>query len=133
MDNIKQGGIETKLIDYLDKMGYHGIELDINRLLEIKEEVENKLKETENKIYDLVGHKFNIASAKELSRILYEELRYPILKRTDKGNPSTGKLAIELLSEEKNIEGDYKYIMAHMVEEYRKYKKLLEVYLKGVK
>ncbi len=122
-------GIEIELMKYLARIEYYGIKLNINKLLELKEETEVELEESEKKIYNFVGREFKITSSKELPKILYEELRYPILSKTEKGAPSTGKLAIKLLSEEKNTKGEYKYPLAPMVGEYRKYRKLLEGFI----
>lgn len=122
-------GIEIELMKYLAKIEYYGIRIDIDKLIKIKAESEKELDEIENKIYDFVGRQFKISSPKELSKILYEELKYPVLARTQKNEPSTGKLALKQLSEEKDKKGESKYPLANLLKKYRETKKLLDGFI----
>jgi len=73
--------IEEPLIHVLAKMEKRGIGLDVVYLEELNVEVESQLRESEEKIYGIVGHKFNINSPKQLSGVLFDELQLKPTKR----------------------------------------------------
>lgn len=54
--------------------------------------------ELEAKIFDFVGYSFNILSAKQLAKALYEDVGLPIKDRTSAGNPSTSEEALKKLA-----------------------------------
>jgi DNA polymerase-1 len=73
--------IEAPLIPILASMEKRGIGLDVLYLQELDVDIEKKLKESEDKIYRMAGHSFNINSPKQLSRVLFEELHLKPAKR----------------------------------------------------
>jgi len=73
--------IEAPLIQVLTNMEKRGIGLDIIYLQELDVEVGQQLQESEKSIYNMVGHGFNINSPKQLSQILFEELKLKPTKR----------------------------------------------------
>jgi DNA polymerase-1 len=73
--------IEAPLIRVLAKMEKRGVGLDVIYLQELDVEIEKLLKESEKKIYDMVGHGFNLNSPKQLSQVLFEELKLKPTKR----------------------------------------------------
>lgn len=121
--------VEVELMKYLAKIEYYGIKLDIPMLVRQLEIAKSKKKELEEKIYKFVGRKFKINSTKELPQILYEELKYPALSFTDKGKPSTGVVALNLLSEERDKNGNLKYELAKLLLDYRGQEKLINGFL----
>lgn len=72
--------------------------------------------ELEQKIYKIVGYKFNILSAKQLAKAIYEDVGVPVRDRTSAGNPSTNEEAL------KKLASDYK-----VVEYVLEYKKILKL------
>ena len=73
--------IEAPLIQILTSMEKRGIGLDVIYLQELDVEVEQQLREAETNIYSMVGHGFNINSPKQLSGVLFEELKLKPTKR----------------------------------------------------
>ena len=73
--------IEAPLIKVLVNMEKRGTGLDVIYMQELDAEVERQLKESEKKIFSLVGHGFNINSPKQLSHVLFEELQLKPTKR----------------------------------------------------
>ena len=69
--------IEEPISCILSQMEDRGIKLDKEKLLELKEEVDKKIKSLENSIYDSVGHEFNVNSPKQLADVLFNELQLP--------------------------------------------------------
>lgn len=88
---------------------YYGHCVDITKIDDLVKGILTT-KETEYKaMVDLVGHDFNPRSNKDLPKIMYEELKYPILGHTDTGNPSCGKKVRKKLMDEVDAEGKPKY------------------------
>ncbi len=67
--------IPTSII--LSGMERKGIHLDWEKLSSLREQLRNETEKVSKMIYDIVGHEFNINSPKQLSDVLYQELRLP--------------------------------------------------------
>jgi DNA polymerase-1 len=80
--------IERPLVPVLAEMERAGIRVDPARLEAFAKELERNLDNLTREIYALAGEEFTIASPKQLSHILFEKLKLPILRRTKTG-PST--------------------------------------------
>lgn len=115
--------IEIPLSVVLAKIECNGFKVDKTRLLEIGQELEQKLEELEKEIYMLVGHSFNIASPKQLGVVLFEELKLTASKKTKTGY-STNAEVLEKLA--------LKHEVPRKVLEYRKYAKLHSTYVVGL-
>ena len=72
---------EIKLSKVLADMEITGFVCDKNELEKIKDEVSLELEDLEKIIYELAGSEFNINSPKQLSKILFEDLKLPIIKK----------------------------------------------------
>ncbi len=73
--------IEAPLIQVLAKMEKRGVGLDVIYLQEFDVEVETQLRLSQKNIFSMVGHEFNINSPKQLSHVLFEELKLKPTKR----------------------------------------------------
>src|SRR5438552_1319249 len=80
--------IERPLVPVLAEMERIGIRVDSGRLEAFAKELERNLDNLTREIYALAGEEFTIASPKQLSHILFEKLKQPILRRAKTG-PST--------------------------------------------
>jgi len=76
--------LEMPLIPVLAGMEMSGICVDRDRLEAASKEFERQLHETEDRIYAIAGERFNIQSHQQLGRILFENLKLPIQKKTKK-------------------------------------------------
>ena len=112
--------IELPLVQVLYEMEKQGVCCDEKELDEIASNTKGKIDVLQQRIYDLVGHEFNIASTKQLAQVLYEELDLPDLKK--------GSTNAEVLN--KLIE--YHPVISDILE-YRKYTKLYSTYAEGLK
>lgn len=83
--------IEMPLIPILAQMELKGIKLDLDYFEELKEKVDQEIKNLEEKIFGLIGKKFNLNSPKQLREFIFKELKIPSsgLKKTSKGSIST--------------------------------------------
>ncbi|MFA5287680.1 MAG: DNA polymerase, partial [Candidatus Omnitrophota bacterium] len=88
---------EMPLADVLAEMELCGIRLDLKLLTSLSKELEKRLKELIQDIYDLSGSEFNINSPKQLRVILFDHLKLPVVKKTKTG-PSTDEEVLNKLA-----------------------------------
>ncbi len=96
--------IEMPLIPVLASMEIHGVLVDKEKLREVAENLEKRLKVIEQTIYELAGEHFNIQSPKQLREILFNRLQLPVIKKTKTG-PSTDVEVLTELSKEHPLPG----------------------------
>ena len=114
---------EIKLSKVLADMEITGFVCDIDELEKIKDEVSLELKDLEKIIYELSGSEFNINSPKQLSKILFEDLKLPIIKKTKTGYSTNAKVLEKLRDKHPIIE---------KIERYREMYKLKSTYLESL-
>lgn len=114
--------IDLPLCYILHDMENIGIKIDTQCLRHISEELADKIKTIEQKIYILAKKEFNISSPKQLGIILFDEMKLPFGKITGKSKSySTNADTLEKL----NIEG---YEIAQLLLDYRHLCKLKNTY-----
>jgi len=77
--------IELPLVDVLGDMEKNGIKIDVDFLKEASSDMEKELSTLIREIYKIAGEEFNINSPKQLSKILFEKLGLPVVKKTKTG------------------------------------------------
>ena len=77
--------VEIPLIEVLGAMEFEGISINVSYLGTLSKEFDGKLRLLTKKIYGLAQEEFNINSPKQLSRILFEKLKLPVIKKTKTG------------------------------------------------
>lgn len=94
---------------------YYGHCVDITRIDDLVKSIKDT-KETEyQKMVEIVGHTFNPRSTKDLTKVVFEELGYPVYGYTNTGNPSCDKKARAMMMEEVDIDGNPKYpLISHL-------------------
>jgi len=112
--------MELPLFEVLARMEMNGVHLDREFLRKLSEEAGRDLEKLTEKIYAEAGEVFNINSPKQLSEILFEKLRLPVIKRTKTGQ-STDVSVLEKLAAG--------HEMPRMILEYRERAKLKSTYL----
>ncbi|MGI8830231.1 MAG: DNA polymerase I [Candidatus Limnocylindria bacterium] len=90
------GEVEMPLVPVLARMELAGIPLDLETLAAMRDEFAAQLAGLEARIYELVGHEFNIGSPKQLEQILFTELELPATKRTRTGFSTDASVLEEL-------------------------------------
>jgi DNA polymerase-1 len=116
--------IEMPLVDVLADMEMTGITLDIPFLERMSRELQIRMEELENQVYNQVGERFNINSTQQLSNALFNRLKLippDRTRRTDAGNYSTSAEVLE------SLQGKHPVIDYLM--EYRELSKLKSTYL----
>jgi DNA polymerase I len=89
--------LERPLIAVLAEMEFAGIRVDVDELKRQSDELTHRLAALVSEIYAEAGTEFNIDSPIQLRRILFEQLKLPVLKRTKTG-PSTDQDVLERLA-----------------------------------
>ena len=69
--------VELPLADVLGDMERIGMPVDARPSRRVGEELQERIEELEQRIYEDVGHPFNIGSPKQLGEVLFEELGTP--------------------------------------------------------
>ncbi len=88
--------IENPLIPVLADMEFRGIRVDTARLEALGREYAGRLKTLEQAIFEAAGERFNPNSPKQLSRILFEKLKLPVIKKTATGYSTDASVLEEL-------------------------------------
>ncbi|MDD5015078.1 MAG: DNA polymerase I, partial [Atribacterota bacterium] len=101
-------------------MEINGIKVNIYFLKLMSKQVDTRLGELKKIIYNLSGTEFNINSPKQLSVILFEKLKLPIIKKTKTGY-STNVDVLNILAPQHEV--------VSFILEYRELEKLKNTYI----
>jgi len=114
--------VEAPLITVLADIERNGVKIDTDMLAEMSKELEKESQEAEDKIYELAGTQFNIASPKQLGEILFDNLKLdPKAKKTKTGQYKTGEEVLSKLADEHEI--------IDLILSFREYRKLKSTYV----
>jgi DNA polymerase-1 len=111
--------IDLPLSWLLGSMELAGILVDPKSLAAMGKEFSTRLAGYESEIFEHAGRTFNIASTKQLSTVLFDEMKLPVIKRTKSGY-STKAEVLEKLAE--------KHEIAKVLLQHRKLAKLINTY-----
>lgn len=92
-------GLEMPLVPVLASMERWGIRVDVKLLEGLSREMGSLLDELQGQIHEMAGGPFNINSPQQLSDVLFQRLKLPVLKRTKKGF-STDTEVLESLAQD---------------------------------
>jgi DNA polymerase I len=112
--------VEMPLLPVLADMELAGVAIDRAALAAMAEEFGDQLASLEARIYELVGHPFNIGSPKQLEQVLFHELELTASKRTRTGY-STDASVLEELRDKHEVVG--------LILEHRQVAKLKSTYV----
>jgi DNA polymerase-1 len=112
--------MEMPVVEVLSRMELAGVKVNADSLSVMSQELGEALKALEKKIHTLAGEAFNINSPRQLSTILFEKLKLPVVSRTKTGFSTN----IEVL---KKLASDH--AMPALVLEYRSISKLKSTYI----
>jgi len=112
--------IEMPLVKVLGEMEINGIKVNIDFLKKVSRQVDSRLGELKKTIYNLSGTEFNINSPKQLSVVLFERLKLPVIKKTKTGY-STNADVLNILAPQHKV--------VSFILEYRELDKLKNTYI----
>ncbi|WMN11685.1 DNA polymerase I [Marivirga salinae] len=114
--------VEEPLSYVLAEMEYEGVKIDKDALAKMSKELETAALEAQEKIFELAGQEFNIASPKQLGEILFDKMKLVDKpKKTKTGQYATGEEILSKLANEHEI--------ADKILEFREYQKLKSTYV----
>ena len=114
--------IEMPLVNVLGSMEDNGVKIDSDNLKGISQEFGQHIHQLEEKIYEMAGVRFNIASPKQLGEVLFERMQLDAkAKKTKTGQYATGEEVLQKLAG--------KHPIINTILEYRSYTKLKSTYL----
>lgn len=114
--------IEMPLVPVLADMETTGVRLDTEALAETSKVLTERMKQIERNIYELAGHEFNIASPKQVGKVLFGEMKIvEEPKKTKTGQYVTSEEVLQQLRSKAPIVAD--------ILEHRGLKKLLGTYV----
>jgi DNA polymerase-1 len=113
--------IEMPLVDVLLDVEQNGVLIDRDLLQKQGREIDQKLSQVEQTIYQQAGEVFNLSSPKQIQAILFDKLDLPILRKTPKGQPSTAEDVLEELAAD--------YEIPALLLEHRSLNKLMSTYI----
>ena len=114
--------IEMPLMPVLAEMEMNGVCLDTESLAETSKQFTARMNEIEQRIYELAGEQFNIASPKQVGEILFDKLKIvEKAKKTKTGQYVTSEEVLQQLKNKHEIVAD--------ILEHRGLKKLIGTYI----
>ena len=114
--------IEMPLMPVLAEMEMNGVCLDTQSLAETSKQFTARMNEIEQRIYELAGEQFNIASPKQVGEILFDKLK--IVEKPKKTKTGQFVTSEEVLQQLKN-----KHEIVADILEHRGLKKLIGTYI----
>jgi DNA polymerase I len=115
--------VELPLADVLGEMESLGMPVDVSTLEEVGREIETRIEELEARIFEEVGHPFNIGSPKQLGEVLFEEMSIPPVRKTKTGYSTDARVLQQLAIE---------HPIADRIIAYRELAKLKGTYIDGL-
>jgi DNA polymerase-1 len=112
--------IELPLAGVLADMESEGVAIDVPYLKQMQEELGAQMAAIESEVEQVAGQKFNLNAPQQLAKVLFEDLRLPVGKRTKTGY-STDADTLEALREKHPIVG--------LILEHRQLSKLKSTYV----
>ena len=101
--------VELPLVPILSRMERAGIKVDERVLGALARELGDQIRESELNVYNDVGHQFTINSPQQLGKVLVEELRLPLTRRTKTGYSTDATVLEELAGTHPVIEHVLQY------------------------
>lgn len=87
--------IDLEILQPLFQMEKNGVLVDVNGLKEISEKLHGRADQLQQKIWELAGAEFNIASPKQLAEILFDKMQLPADKNRSTDADKLSELAAE--------------------------------------
>lgn len=91
--------IEMPISRVLRKIERNGVLIDSQKLRKQSHEIATRLIELEKQAYKFAGSKFNLGSPRQIGKIFFEKLQFPVIKKTPSGVSSTDEEVLQKLAE----------------------------------
>ncbi|MBI2593546.1 hypothetical protein HYW44_02805 [Candidatus Daviesbacteria bacterium] len=118
--NKQTSDLDLAVSKVLEKMSKTGILVDLKFLEKLGKELKSRLEYLQSEIFKTVGHEFNLNSPKQLSEVLFDDLKLPVYKKTKTGRSTDEETLNELSAA---------HPMIPLFLEYRQLFKLISTYI----
>lgn len=118
--------MDRPLIPVIAAMEHAGISIDMDGLERLEKTWETEAKQLSDQIMVLAGQTFNLASPKQLGKVLFEDLYWPNGKKGKSGSYHTDSDVLSRFAA-------MGYPLAELVLEWRQLSKLIHTYAKGLR
>ncbi len=112
--------LELPLVSVLSRVERNGALVSEDLLTKQSAEIAQQLQLLEQEAFAMAGEEFNLGSPKQLATILFDKLGLPVIKKTQKGAPSTAEDVLQELALD--------YPLPRVITEYRGLAKLKSTY-----
>jgi len=113
--------VEMPLQGVLAEMEMRGVLVDVPTLEKLGVDAERQLRALEAECKDIAGRDFILRSRDQLEKILFDELKLPVVKRTPKGGRSTDADVLEALAD--------RHVLPKRILDFRELDKLKGTYI----
>lgn len=129
---VKTYEIEVAFSIVIAYQEFYGHCVDVEKVDSLRNDIASTKEKEYQAMVDLVGHDFNPLSSKDLAKVVFEELKYPVIEKTDTGAPSTGKSVRKYFLNQRNPDGSYKYPFMYHLNEYKVVSQLESNFTKNI-
>ncbi len=119
--------LERPLVPVIVEMERAGIKVDRSILSRLSSTFAQRAARLEEEVYELAGHKFNLASPKQLGEFLFDNLKLPGGKKTKTGQWETRAGTLDDLAANEDLPEDARRLINTMLE-WRQLTKLKSTY-----
>ncbi|MBI2018154.1 hypothetical protein HYS96_00430 [Candidatus Daviesbacteria bacterium] len=119
-NSINTTDLDLAVQPVLERMSKTGVLIDLRFLERLGKALKGRLIKLEKEIYSKIGHEFNPNSPKQLSQILFDELKLPVVRKTKTGRSTDEATLHELVAA---------HPVVPLLLEYRQLFKLVSTYI----
>lgn len=117
--------LDYPIASILNLMHTKGVKVSNKKIELVSKFINTEISTFTKKIFQITEQEFNLNSPKQLAKVLFEDMKLPVIKKTPKGAPSTDGSVLDELSKE--------YEVANYILKYREYEKIRSTYIDGLK
>lgn len=112
--------LDLEVTPVLEQMTKNGVLIDLPFLERFGDDIKARLVDIEKQIYSYIGHEINLNSPKQLSQVLFDELKLPVFRKTKTGRSTDEETLQQLKAAHPAIP---------LILEYRQLFKLISTYV----
>ena len=117
--------LDYPIASVLNLMHTKGVKVSNKKIELVSKFINTEISTFTKEIFQITEQEFNLNSPKQLAKVLFEDMKLPVIKKTPKGAPSTDGSVLDELSKE--------YEVANYILKYREYEKIRSTYIDGLK
>ncbi len=113
--------VELPVAKVLSRIECTGVRIDTDMLSVQGAKLAQRIEQTKQEAWQEAGKEFNLGSPKQIQEIFFDELQFPVIRKTPKGQPSTAEDVLEQLAVD--------YRLPSLILQHRSLTKLMSTYI----